>query len=260
MVPTWLDHALTVLCIAALPGYAAWGYRTFRRKVLAGEAQARVTEYRSTVLIQWSLLVGLLGIWVIEQRPWGELGLAAGQPVPAAITWAVVAALIGFLEWQRRSVAASEESMRQVFAALQSIRELIPRSRAERRWGVVVSVTAGVCEELLYRSFLIAYLSAYMHPWVAVAAAAAAFGAAHAYQGWAGILKTGSIGLVSGVLYQWCDSIAPLIVLHALLDVIQLRMASAVLDWHEGLQETQDSGTSAASEPATGRERDSTPS
>ena len=58
-------------------------------------------------------------------------------------------------------------------------------------------MTAGVCEELVYRGFMIAYFSAALGVsfWVAAVLSSVAFGIAHFYQGPAGILRTGLVGM-----------------------------------------------------------------
>ena len=59
---------------------------------------------------------------------------------------------------------------------------LWPRTRAERRMFVAVAVTAAVCEELLYRGFLLAVVEIVLPgvpPWPALFGAAGLFGFAH---------------------------------------------------------------------------------
>src|SRR5262249_43179689 len=67
---------------------------------------------------------------------------------------------------------------------------LLPNNAAERAAWIVLSLTAGVCEEILFRGFLIRFL----HGGVLVLPAAGAlavsslvFGLGHAYQGFKGV-------------------------------------------------------------------------
>ena len=55
-------------------------------------------------------------------------------------------------------------------------------------------VTAGICEELLFRGFLTWYLAHHVGLPVAAAAQVVIFGVAHLYQGFGGIVKTGFAG------------------------------------------------------------------
>lgn len=99
---------------------------------------------------------------------------------------------------------------------------LLPETRAERFGFVLLGLTAGVCEEALYRGFLIRYLhegSPAMPLLLAVAVASLAFGLVHIYQGGAAVLRTGLAGLGFGLLFLLSGSLIPGIVLHALIDL-----------------------------------------
>jgi membrane protease YdiL (CAAX protease family) len=99
---------------------------------------------------------------------------------------------------------------------------LLPRSRKQRRVFVFVALTAGICEEFLMRGALFAVLpglfpgiNLYLYPVIA----GLLFGVAHAYQGPSGIVKTGAVGTLLGFLYLASGSLAPVIVLHAVIDL-----------------------------------------
>jgi len=109
---------------------------------------------------------------------------------------------------------------------------LLPRTMAERRLFTLVGVTAGVCEEWLYRGFFLAVVSALAggpDDWVLVLVAAVAFGLAHAYQGRAGILTTGVLGGVMAALYLGTGSLLLPVLLHVLIDLRFLLVPARVL-------------------------------
>ena len=95
---------------------------------------------------------------------------------------------------------------------------LLPHNRAEWRGFLALSLTAGVCEELLVRGFLIWFIASWTGPWIALVLSSVLFGLAHGYQGPGGIVKTGVVGLVMGAVYLGTHSLLPGMVLHALLD------------------------------------------
>jgi membrane protease YdiL (CAAX protease family) len=109
---------------------------------------------------------------------------------------------------------------------------LLPRTRRERHLFTVVGVTAGICEEWLYRGFFLAVVSALAGrppaP-VLVLVAAAAFGLAHAYQGPAGILTTAVLGGVLAALYLATGSLLLPVLLHAAIDLRFLLVPAAAL-------------------------------
>lgn len=82
-----------------------------------------------------------------------------------------------------------------------------------------LSLTAGICEEIVYRGYLIWYLAAFVGAWPAAVLAGFAFGAVHIYQGPAGVVRTGIVGLGAGVLYVGTGSLLWPMILHAAIDL-----------------------------------------
>jgi membrane protease YdiL (CAAX protease family) len=83
-----------------------------------------------------------------------------------------------------------------------------------------MSVSAGICEELLYRGFLLRWLDARgLGLWAAVLLAALAFMLAHTYQGLVGMLSVGVLALVFTALFFLAGSLWPAMLVHALLDL-----------------------------------------
>lgn len=87
--------------------------------------------------------------------------------------------------------------------------------------------TAAFGEEVLFRGFLLGRLRALLGGGLGVGVVAAfvqalLFGLAHAYQGPTGILVTGLIGLVFGLLYLRMRSLWPLVIAHGLIDTVGL--------------------------------------
>ena len=98
----------------------------------------------------------------------------------------------------------------------------LPRTTEELRWFVLVCITAGVCEEVLYRGFLIAYLAVWplkASGLTAILFSSLMFGTAHLYQGVKGIVVTGIVGLVMAILFLWTGNLILPMVFHTLIDL-----------------------------------------
>jgi membrane protease YdiL (CAAX protease family) len=119
-------------------------------------------------------------------------------------------------------------------SAVGRLQRLLPASGTEMAGFVVVSVTAGVCEEFLYRGWIVTFLQvATGSVWAAVAIGSVVFGIGHAYQGPKGMLRTGLIGLQLAVLFVMVGSLLPGQVLHAGVDIVSgyaLAIAASRLD------------------------------
>lgn len=103
------------------------------------------------------------------------------------------------------------------------IRAMLPRNRQELLLGGVMSVNAGVVEELLFRLALPALLfGASGSALVAVIGSVVFFGALHLYQGAVGIVGTTLVGAFLFALYVVSGAIAVPIIAHALFDLRSL--------------------------------------
>ena len=107
---------------------------------------------------------------------------------------------------------------------------MIPRTPREIRTMQALAITAGICEEIAYRGFILWYLTNWMHVSLAIVIMAVAFGASHLYQGVKGAAQVAVIGAVAALLYLLSGSLWIPMVLHAVVDIIQLGMARTVLE------------------------------
>ncbi|HEY0778966.1 MAG TPA: CPBP family intramembrane glutamic endopeptidase [Gemmatirosa sp.] len=105
---------------------------------------------------------------------------------------------------------------------LQALAWVLPRTPRDRAWFAALAVSAGICEELIDRGFLLGYLGG---PAVgfgvpaSVALATLVLLLGHTYQGWLGLLAVGVLGIVFTALYLLTGALwAPMLV-HALVDL-----------------------------------------
>ncbi|HET6899219.1 MAG TPA: CPBP family intramembrane glutamic endopeptidase, partial [Vicinamibacteria bacterium] len=97
---------------------------------------------------------------------------------------------------------------------------LLPRGALETALWIVLSLSAGFCEEITFRGYFQRQFEACTHrPAVALAMQAVLFGIAHAYQGLPSVLAIAGYGVVFGALALWRGSLRPGMVAHALTDL-----------------------------------------
>jgi membrane protease YdiL (CAAX protease family) len=138
-------------------------------------------------------------------------------------------ALVGFLVLQWWTTRENDKGLRQIRDAVQGAAPMIPRTDAEYRWFAGVSLTAGICEEILYRGFLFAWVTALLGPWAGLALTTLAFGSAHLYQGPSGMVRTSVAGLVFGGLVLVGGSLWPAVLVHIVLDLTSGSLARRAL-------------------------------
>ena len=215
-----IDYVLTAIIIVILPLWGVVDNRRFQRKAAEGAPDVRVNYYRQILAFEWVMAGIFLAVWLAKGRGLASLGLGLQAGAwfwpGVGLTLVALGGLIGQAVLAMRSPEKLGE-FREQFADLES---LLPHDRREMWWWRLISVTAGICEEVVYRGFLIAVLAAAMNTWAAVLVAAFIFGLNHAYQGPKGILKTGLVGLALGGLFVLTGSLwAPMLV-HAVMDLL----------------------------------------
>ena len=102
-----------------------------------------------------------------------------------------------------------------------AIEYLIPRTSLELFVWMALSITAGICEEAIYRGYFQRQFTGLTHSVLAgILLSGAAFGAAHAYQGWQRAVVIGVSAVVFGLFAQWRGTVRPGMFAHTLQDAI----------------------------------------
>ena len=146
-------------------------------------------------------LLPRIGPAALREMAWSAgVGLAGGT---------VIVALVA--RWRKRPG---------VFGTLGDVSALMPRGRSELGAAAVLSLTAGVTEELAFRLFLPLTLTLATGNAVAgFALAALIFGAMHRYQGWVGVLATTAVGLLLTAVYLATGRLWMAMACHTVIDL-----------------------------------------
>jgi membrane protease YdiL (CAAX protease family) len=214
------DIALIFFVLAVI---IPWRGRLRLKKLIAmphvGSVE-RIALYASTIAFQW------LAVAVVTWRAWAhgygaaELGLIANSTTRLISAAIVGGATIAALQWLnlRRMGRIPVKSR----GLIQAIAErILPQSTVELLPFLALAVTAGLCEEFLYRGFAMAVLARLGSPvWLAILVSSILFGLAHLYQGRGGFVSTMLIGTVLGSGRMAYDSLVPVIFWHTAVDLV----------------------------------------
>jgi membrane protease YdiL (CAAX protease family) len=120
-----------------------------------------------------------------------------------------------------------------------------PHTDAELAWFVALSVSAGICEEFVFRGYLIWLLQPVLGLWGAAAVSLVVFAAAHAYEGTKGVLAVAIAGSLLTLIVLAFGSLVPAIAVHMLVDAgegfvcwLALHEREATRDTGPGLPES----------------------
>jgi uncharacterized protein len=223
--PMVLQHALAAALIAVYP---AWDLYDTRELRAGTDPREKLRYYQRTLGFEW--IAAALAVWAMGPKLFffraGPPGFASSHSAAyRAAGYAaalIIVLLVLYPHIQALRKPHVKERLRQALKRLQFI---LPATKQEERWFVALSVTAGICEETLYRGFLIRYLgrdALHLGMIGAVVIAMLAFGAAHLYQGVQSFVNTTIGGLLFSLVFLLTGNLALPIVFHVAADYLLL--------------------------------------
>lgn len=159
---------------------------------------------------------------------WRGLRLAF---LPALIVGSLASALLT----TRSEHQARKKSPQGVRTGPGNIQPLLPRNRDERLWTALLSVNAGLTEEIAFRLLLpVLFWLVLGNAAVSLILSVVVFGLAHLYQGWPGVLATAVAGALLMFVYLLTGSLWAAIVVHVVFDLSTLAIAPWYADHLSG--------------------------
>jgi membrane protease YdiL (CAAX protease family) len=175
--------------------------------------------YVWNILAIWSLTAGCIWTSRLNYLTLIDLGEQAGNAFRTLVVCGILAAIV-FLLMGAQKIQKKKATPEQVGKALEGVRRLLPKTSTERKVWVLVSISAGLCEEFLYRGWLLSLFSAALGSvWLGLLISSIIFGLAHAYQGRSGIIGTGILGAIFGIVFIVSGSLIPGQLLHTAMDL-----------------------------------------
>lgn len=219
-----LDHLIVLTIAVGLPVYSTLSWPGAIARVRAGEPRARTRMYWATCRMQWVPTAALLIGWALTSRPWSALGFAVELTPRFWIVLAVTVAVGAALAAQYIVSLRTAEGRRGLLASFGEAADFAPHTRRELRPFTVLALTAGTCEEVLYRGFLIWYVTWFTGMTApglvaAVALSSIVFGLGHLYQGPKAAARIAGLGAFTGTLYVVSGSLWIVMALHVFVDL-----------------------------------------
>jgi membrane protease YdiL (CAAX protease family) len=218
-IPGPLDYALVSVMIAFMVievfSFAALGRAEARGTV----RDMRMRVYAFFMTYQWALVACIVILWSETKRPWSALLLGSPNRWGFAVSVAFAASFAVLTVLQRRAIANRPKLLERLRGRIAEIKSIVPHTAEERRIWTLAAITAGTCEEVLFRGYLLTFIASIEGIIAAVLVCAVLFGLYHAYYGPKGILKTGAFGLLMTLIALWSGSLIPVIIIHATVDL-----------------------------------------
>lgn len=225
-VAPWWHTVLIVLLLACT---SLLGARSAHRNVVAAHHVAR---YGLGICMEWALL--LLVWWGLRmkrvrftdllgfRRGWALLMEDVGAGAVFWIAAVIVLAIIGL-----SLKAAGLSAPQKVLMAI------APRTPLEVLLWMVLSCSAGFCEEFVFRGYLLRQFSSVgAGLWLGVLCSSLLFGISHGYEGAAGMIAITAYGAMFCILVVARKSLRPGMIAHAWHDIFSGLMLALLRHFH----------------------------
>jgi membrane protease YdiL (CAAX protease family) len=223
--PSLSDHILVLLFGWLLPFISGVKSKNGLKEINFTE-EIRKRFYLSNSIFLF-LSAGIIMVqWWWHDRPLSAMGFKpdfnAGS-LPATALFVTILTLLYFADLIVNIKNGSAEG--NMLAEMQEKAPFMPRHIREIPTYTIMCIAAGVCEEIIYRGFMVTYFLPEFNgrsgiPILAVTAPAFLFSLAHYYQGWMAILKIFLLSLLLGIIFIWSGSLWLVMIIHFLIDLI----------------------------------------
>lgn len=198
-------------------GWTVWGifaYKELKTALKKGEREALLREYKITILgeiIGGLIAFGAIGYEVFKSSD--TFGISFGEGGNFLMAAAAVGSLLGLI-----IVPLLAKFGKNVMVG--DIEALLPRTKNEKLWFILVALSAGVCEELIFRGYGLRLFESFGFTGIALLiVTAAAFGLVHIYQGFVGVITSAIMGALFTLIYIQTGSLWWAIAAHIFIDL-----------------------------------------
>lgn len=142
---------------------------------------------------------------------------------PGWIPWALTAILVGAYLADILYSIFSPEELRKTQEQWESSVPFLPEEYRELPAYTFMCVAAGVCEEIMFRGFMVTYFIDPLHtgfPWMAAVFPAILFSLAHFYQGYKAMAKIFLLSMLFALIFIFSKSLLIVVVIHFLIDLV----------------------------------------
>lgn len=208
----------TAILTAILLGVAAYGIyvQSQGAERSAGNRGSALPLYLSLLAAEWGLVrYVMVGLRRTGTRVRDLVGARWSRPLDVLRDVG-----IGLAFWAAWALVASL-LVRVIGPDPKSVEALLPRDLPESVVWVLLSLSAGFCEEVVFRGYFQTQLRALLgHALPAIIGQAVIFGVTHGYQGVRNVIVITGLGILFGLLAHWRRSLAPGIAAHAWTDIV----------------------------------------
>lgn len=222
--PIFIDHILFILFGLLLPLNSVFRAQPKLKSLGPWDTRMKIGFYIGNSLSLWVLAIIIVVVWLVSGRSLAWLGFqwslagSFGVSILISVVFLVAYGVDVFTDMR------SDKAKLKAKKHFKKHTPFLPETAFELRQFTLVAVSAGVCEEVLFRGFFITYIlgllgdSIYAQA-VALLLPTGIFAISHFYQGWKAVSKIALLSLAFGILFLISRSLLVPILLHTFVDL-----------------------------------------
>jgi len=220
--PAFTDHIIALLFGLFIPVVS--GLRSAQAfKTLRMNEVQRKRFYISNSYFLWMVALVIIINWLLRRRPFDILGITTAPDLNGFVLTLTIAFILLYTTDSYLTLR-NESEIEKAKEHWKETSPFMPVHYRELPAYIFMCISAGICEEILFRGFLVPYTQTFFadNPYsetYAVAIPAFVFALAHYYQGAHAVLKIAVLSVLFGFIFIYSGSLWVVIILHFGIDL-----------------------------------------
>lgn len=187
-------------------------YRREKRK-RPDSSHNKIKEYQKTILVFWFLTILVVLNDYLQPTP--SLSFQFELSLLNTVFMSLVV-LLGYVQY--RSSRVNERNVTAFASKSQKVVNYLPKSRQELSWFIMISISAGFCEEVLFRMFVYEFTIQHIGVIGSLLFTNVIFAITHIDTGMKNSVGAFILGLVFSLIFYFTQNIWIVVALHILID------------------------------------------
>jgi membrane protease YdiL (CAAX protease family) len=174
----------------------------------------RLIDYKQTISIFWGLTVLIFINFFMTQLP--QLNLYPILTIIGAV-FLISVLLVSAIQYKSSNITS--DNFLSVKDKMKDIYHYLPKTQREFDWFIVLSISGGICEEMIFRLFLFEFINENANLLIAFVLTNIIFAITHIGSGKQNIISSFILGLLFSAIYYFTDNIWIAVLLHIAIDI-----------------------------------------
>lgn len=222
----FIDHLIMFILGVVLPLRSWQSAQAGDLREMRFDSRSKKMLYYSNGGLLWVLALVVVAVWWFSGRDLATLGLSFTPWHFSFLGWGILGIFGALYFTDLFMEVGSQRGRRQTGEEMRRDLSFLPANWREYGHYMFLAVSAGICEEIVFRGYFIRYFQVVLGQeslllvGLSLLLPALMFGISHLYQGWEAVVKIVSMALMFGAFFVLTGTLWPLIVFHAVIDLL----------------------------------------